>query len=128
MKKIKKDPGMAPGWGHVCNRVAPECLAGFFPSEVLTFSPSERTQDLQKVQKFLETKMVRERFKDLGFTPEEIQMKLSGLSDPQVHPMALHLDEMKVAGDGVAIFIAVFLITLLVILIIYASGHRIVLK
>jgi hypothetical protein len=42
--------------------------------------------------------------------------------------MALHLDEMKVAGDGGAIFIAVFLITLLVILIIYASGHRIVLK
>ncbi len=100
--------------------VAPECLAGF--------SPSERTQDLQKIQKFLETKMVRERFKDLGFTPEEIQMKLSGLSDPQVHPMALHLDEMKLAGDGVAILIAVFLIALLVILIIYASGHRIVLK
>jgi len=128
MKKIRRIPVWHLVGAMFVIGVAPECWAGFSPSEVLTFSPSERTQDLQKVQKFLETKMVRERFKDLGFTPEEIQMKLSGLSDPQVHPMALHLDEMKVAGDGGAIFIAVFLIAVLVILIIYASGHRIVLK
>jgi hypothetical protein len=108
--------------------VTPRCFAGFSPSEGMTLSPMERPQDLQKLQKFLETKMVGERLKDLGFTPEEIQMKLGDLSDQQVHQMALHLDEMKVAGDGVAIFIAVFLIAVLVVLIVYATGHRIVLK
>jgi hypothetical protein len=108
--------------------VTPNCFAGFSPSEVIVLSPAERPQDLQKLQKFLETKMVRERLKDLGFIPEEVQMKLGNLSGQQVHQMVLHLDEMKVAGDGVGIFIAVFLIAALVVLIIYATGHRIVLK
>jgi hypothetical protein len=108
--------------------VTPNCFAGFSPSDVITLSQTERPQDLQKFQKFLETRMVRERLKDLGFAPEEVQMKLGDLSDQQVHQMALSLDEMKVAGDGVAVFIAVFLIAVLVVLIIYAAGHRIVLK
>ncbi len=108
--------------------VTPKCFAGFSPSEVMVLSQAERPQDLQKIQKFLETKMVRERLKDLGFIPEEVQMKLGNLSDQQIHQMALHLDEMKVAGDGVGIFIAVFLIAVLVVLIIYATGHRVVLK
>jgi hypothetical protein len=108
--------------------VTPNCFAGLSPSEIIILSRTERPQDLQKLQKFLETKMVRERLKDLGFIPEEVQMKLGNLSDQQIHQMALHLDEMKVAGDGVAIFIAVFLIAVLVVLIIYATGHKIVLK
>ena len=108
--------------------VTPKCFAGFSPSQILTFSPAERSRDLQKLQTFFETKMVRERLKDLGFTPEEVQMKLEGLSDQQVHQMSIRLDEMKVAGDGVAVFIAVFLIAVLVVLIIYATGHRIVVK
>jgi hypothetical protein len=108
--------------------VTPKCFAGFSPSEVMALSQTERPQDLLKIQKFLETKMVRERLKDLGFIPEEVQMKLGNLSDQQIHQMALHLDEMKVAGDGVGIFIAVFLIAVLVVLIIYATGHKIVFK
>jgi hypothetical protein len=108
--------------------VTPNCFAGFSPSEVMALSQAERPQDLQKLQKFLETKMVRERLKDLGFIPEEVQMRLGNLSDQKIHQMALHLDEMKVAGDGVGIFIAVFLIAVLVVLIIYATGHRVVLK
>lgn len=108
--------------------VTPKCFAGFSPSQILTFSPAERSRDLQKLQTFFETKMVRERLKDLGFTPEEVQMKLEGLSDQQVHQMSIRLDEMKVAGDGVAVFIAVFLIAVLVVLIIYATDHRIVVK
>ncbi len=108
--------------------ITPKCFAGFSPSEVIALSPAERTGDLEKVQNFLETKMVRERLKDLGFTPEEIGMKLSDLSDAQIHQLALNLDEMRVAGDGVELFIIVFLIVALIVLIIYATGHKIVLK
>ncbi len=108
--------------------VTPNCFAGFSPSQVMALSQTERPQDLLKLQRFLETKMVRERLKDLGFIPEEVQMKLGNLSNQQIHQMALHIDEMKVAGDGVGIFIAVFLIAVLVVLIIYAAGHKIVFK
>ncbi|NWF56626.1 MAG: PA2779 family protein [Syntrophaceae bacterium] len=108
--------------------VAPRCFAGFSPSEVMTLSPAERPQELQKLQKFLENKMVRERLKDLGFAPEEIRIKLDSLTDQQIHQLALRLDEMKVAGDGAGVFIVVFLIAVLVVLIIYATGHRIVIQ
>ena len=106
----------------------PRCFAGFSPSQVMALSQGERLTDLQRVQKFLETKMVRERLRALGFTPEEIRLKLASLSGPQIHQLALHLDEMKVAGDGGEAVILVFLVAVLVVLIIYAAGHRILLK
>jgi len=86
------------------------------------------TIDLEKLKKFLETKMVRERLKDLGFAPEEVRMKLADLNDRQVHQLALHLDEMQVAGDGGEVVVIVFLAAILVVLILYAMGHRILIK
>ena len=59
----------------------------------------ERASNLDKVQKFLEMKMVRERLKNLGFTPEEIQGKLNDLSDPQLHQLAMKMDDLKVGGE-----------------------------
>ena len=108
--------------------ITPRCFAGFSPSEVIALSQGERSQDLQKVQEFLEIKMVGERLKELGFTPEEVQLKVSSLSDPQIHQLALHLEEMKVAGDGGEVVLILLLIAILIVLIIYVSGHKIVLK
>jgi hypothetical protein len=107
---------------------APRCLAGFSSSEVIALSPADRPADLAKLKKFLETKMVRERLKDLGFAPEEVRMKLADLNDRQVHQLALHLDEMQVAGDGGEVVVIVFLAAILVVLILYAMGHRILIK
>jgi len=107
---------------------APRCLAGFSSSEVIALSPADRPADLEKLKKFLETKMVRERLKDLGFAPEEVRMRLAGLNDRQVHQLAVHLDEMQVAGDGGEVVIIVFLAAILVVLILYAMGHRILIK
>ncbi len=72
--------------------------------------------------------MVRERLRELSFTPEEVELKLSGLSDQQIHQLTLHLEEMKVAGDGGEIINILSLIAILVVLIIYWSGHKVVVK
>jgi hypothetical protein len=107
---------------------APRCLAGFSSSEVIALSPADRPADLEKLKKFLEAKMVRERLKDLGFAPEEVRMKLADLNDRQVHQLALHLDEMQVAGDGGEVVVIVFLAAIVAVLILYAMGHRILIK
>jgi len=52
--------------------ITPGVYAGFLPSEVIGLTPVERSADLQKVQKFLEMKMVRERLKEMGLIPEEV--------------------------------------------------------
>jgi hypothetical protein len=109
--------------------IAPKVQAGFSPSEASGLAPAERSSNLQKIQKFLEVKMVGERLKGYGFTPEEIQARLNNLSDQQIHQVALKIDDWKIGGDSaLGILIAVLLIFILVILIIQLTGHRIVVK
>jgi hypothetical protein len=72
--------------------------------------------------------MVIERLKAFGFTQDEIQARLNQLNDQQVHLMAQKLDELSVGGDGGEVVIAILLIAILVVLIIYLSGHKVVFK
>lgn len=109
--------------------ITPRVYAGFSPSEVMGLPAAERSADLQKIQKFLEMKMVRERLQEYGLTQDEIQSRLGQLSDQQIHQVALKLDDLKVAGDsGLGIIIAVLVIIVLVIIVIQLLGHRIVIK
>ncbi len=109
--------------------ITPKVYAGFSQSEVIGLSPAERSSDLQKVQKFLEMKMVRERLKEFGLAQDEIQTRLGQLSDPQIHQLAIKVDDLRVAADdGLGIIIALLVIAILVIVIIMLTGHRIVIK
>jgi hypothetical protein len=105
--------------------IVPRVYAGFSPSEVMDFSPIDRTSDLQRIQKVLEMKMISERLGQLGFTADEIQARLNQLSDDQVHQFARQLDQLKVGGDGVGIVIGLLVIAILIVILIYLLGHRI---
>lgn len=108
--------------------IAPKVEAGFSPSEVIGQSQMNRSADVEKIRKFLETKMIRERLHAFGLSQEEIQTRLNQLTDDQIHQVALKLDELKVAGDGGEAVIIVLLILILVALIIYVTGHKIIVK
>jgi hypothetical protein len=108
--------------------ITPRADAAFSPSEGLALLQSEPHSDLQKIQKVLESKMIRERLKALGFSQDEIQTRVSELNEKQIHQLTLKLDEMNVGGDGAEIVIIALLIGTLVVLIIYLSGHRVIIK
>jgi hypothetical protein len=108
--------------------ITPRVEAGFSSSELIGQSQVGRFTDVEKIQKFLETKMVRERLRSFGFSQEEIQTRLNLLSDDQIHQVALKLDELKVASDGAETVIIVLLIVAIVLLVIYLLGYRVVLK
>ncbi len=109
--------------------ITPRVYAGFSPSEVMNLSPPERLADLKKVQKFLEMKMVRERLKELGLTPEEIQSRMDQISDQQLHQLALKLDDLRAAGDeGLGIIIGLLVIAILVVILVLLLQHRVVIK
>ena len=109
--------------------IAPRVYAGFSPSEVVGFSPTDRGSDLAKIQNAIETKMIGERLKQIGLTPDEIQKKLSQLSDQQIHRLALQLDELKVGGDaGWTVLVIVLVLAAIAVLVIYLSGHEIVIQ
>jgi len=106
--------------------IAPKVEAGIAPSEIIVLSQVDRAADLGKIQKVLETKMVKDRLEQLGFTQDEIQSKLGGLSDQQMHQLALQIDDIKAGGDGLGIVIALLVIAILVVLLIQLTGHKVV--
>jgi hypothetical protein len=108
--------------------IAPKVDAGLSPSEVVAIAQPDRAADLQKIQTVLETKMVGERLKDLGFTENEIRERLRMLSDAQIHNIALDLDQLKVGGNGLGVVIALLIIAILVVLLIQLTGHRVVVQ
>lgn len=108
--------------------ITPRIEAGLAPSEVINLPAAERMADLKKIQKVLETKMVKERLKQLGFTEDSIQNRLQQLSDEQLHQFALKLDELKVGGNGAEVVISLFVIAILIVILIYLLGHRIAIK
>jgi hypothetical protein len=108
--------------------ITPRVYAGFSPSEALSTSPMERTSDMEKIRHVLEMKIISERLRELGFTPEEIQQRLNALSDDQVHQIALQVEELQVGGDGLGIVIGLLVIAILVVILIYLLGHDIIIK
>ncbi len=105
--------------------VAPRVDAGFSPSEIITVSQTDRAADLQKIRQTLEIKAVSERLRQLGLTKDEIQKRLTELSDRQIHQIALQLDDLRVGGDALGVIIAILVIAVLVIVILKLTGHRV---
>jgi hypothetical protein len=109
--------------------ITPRVYAGFSPSEVVGLSPIDRESDLGKIQNTIETKMIGERLKQIGLTPDEIQKKLSQLSDAQIHQLAQQLDELKVGGDGGWVVLGIIIVlAAIAVLVIYLSGHEVVVQ
>lgn len=108
--------------------ITPRVEAGFAPSETINLPNGERMADLKKIQKVLQTKMISERLKQLGFSEETIQSRLHQLSDEQLHQFALKLDDLKVGGNGADVVISLFVIAILIVILVYLLGHRIVIK
>jgi len=106
--------------------LAPQANAGLAPS-ALVLSDSERAQDLDAVKKALETKMVRERLLEFGFTEEEVASKLSLLSDEDLHQLAAKADEIRVGGDGALVVILLVVVAFLVYLV-YTSQKVVITK
>ncbi len=107
--------------------MVPPVEASFMPSETLTTTGSDRAEDLQTVQTVLESKFLRQRLADLGFTTEEVRSRIAQLSDQQIHQLAQSIDEMRIGGDGGAV-IGVLLIIGLIVLIYLLLTHRVAIQ
>jgi len=79
-----------------------------------------RNEDLQRVQRVLESKVVQQRLEDLGLTQKEIHDRLAMLSDDQLHQIANQIDAQMPGGDaGLSILVTVLVIAVLVVLFLY---------
>ena len=114
--------------GFFLMSIVPRVDAAFFPSEMIPSSQQNAGLDLQHIRKTLETKMIRERLNQLGFSEDEIQVKLSNLDDQQLHQVALSIDDLKTAGNGFEVLVILFLIAILIGVWFHVSGKRLVVQ
>ncbi|NPV04619.1 MAG: PA2779 family protein [Syntrophaceae bacterium] len=111
-----------------CLMVSP-AVAGMVGSVTSQGAATETRQDeLSRIQRALETEIVKEKLKAYGLTPGEIEQKLQGLSDEQIHMLAQASDRVLAGGDALGVVIAILVIILLVILILKLTDKSIVIK
>ena len=105
--------------------MVPRVYAGMVSSEILTSHQADRVTDLAKIQKVMETKIIKERLKELGFTQKEVQARLDRLNDQQIHHFALKIDDLRVGGNGFEVLVVLLLIGIFVGVWLYVTGHRV---
>ncbi|MGB9873979.1 MAG: PA2779 family protein [Hydrogenobacter sp.] len=103
-------------------------LAGLVDSKHTFEVSSQRDQDMQKVQRALESKVVQEKLKAYGLSKEEIQEKLSQLSDEQIHMLAKASDKVLAGGDGIGLAIAVVVLLILVVILLKLLNKEIIIR
>jgi hypothetical protein len=100
--------------------IAVPAEAMFVPSapHTQTTPLSDRTADMAKIQKVLESKTLQQRLVDYGLSPEMALTKISGLSDEQLHELATNIDALQAGGMSNSSVIIILLLILLILILI----------
>ena len=102
-----------------------DSLAYLVESQPASYS---RGADLDKIQRVLESKMVSQRLQELGLSPDEINSKLAGLGDAEIHQFASRLDSLMPGGDMLINIMALLVIAILVLVILHLLGYKVIIK
>ena len=103
-------------------------LAGSTLSGV-TGITSVRDADMIVAQRVLENKVVAQKLRDYGVSPEEAKLRLASMSDQDLHVLASTAKGLPSGGDdAVGLLIGILVIVLLVILILKLMNKEIVVK
>jgi hypothetical protein len=87
-----------------------------------------RTAELAKIQVALESKVVQQKLKDYGLTPEETMARINKLSDEQIHQFATNTEALQAGGDAVGTLVGLMVLAILVVVLIYLLQGRIEIK
>lgn len=107
-------------------------LAALAPSKnPITYTASSNTQRqeyINQIQKALENKIVAEKLKEYGMSPQEVKQKLKTMNQEQLRLLANSSKKLQAGGDGLGLVIAALVIVLLVIFILRLTGREVVIR
>jgi hypothetical protein len=106
----------------------PEAFAALIPSENTGLSSIDRSMNFQKIQKVIESKMVKKRLEALGFSQEEIQIKLGRLDGNQMHLLAQNLDGLKVGAGGFEVIVVMLLVAIVGLIWLHIYNKKITIQ
>lgn len=105
-------------------------MAGLAPSRTSgsTSIGSERDADMVMAQRALEHKIVAQKLRDYGANPEEMKLRLAGMSDEDLHTLASAAKGLPSGGDGTGALIGILIVIVLVIVILKLLNHDVVVR
>ena len=105
-------------------------VAGLAPStrSGATTVASARAADLLLAQRALENKVVAQKLRDYGVSPDEAQMKLASMSDRDLHSLATASKGLPSGGDATGAIIGVLVVVILVIVVLRLMNKQVVVK
>jgi len=113
-----------------CALEAAPAAAGLAPSQPsgVTAIARPRDADLAAVERALENRIVAQKLRDYGVTPEQVKARLANASDQDLHTLATASKGLPSGGDGVGLIIGLLVIVILVIVILKLMNKEIVIK
>ena len=104
--------------------------AGLAPSQTsgVTAITSSRDADLIAAQRALEHRVVAQKLRDYGVSPEEAKARLATLSDEELHTLASASAGLPSGGDDLGVLVTLLVIVLLVILILALLNKRVIVR
>jgi hypothetical protein len=87
-----------------------------------------QAKDLETIRQFLEVKAVKNRLQSLGYSAEEIQARISSLTNEEIHQLAGNINTLTTGGDAAGVVISILVIILLVLLILRLLDRRVIVR
>ncbi|MFN3598607.1 MAG: PA2779 family protein [Aquificaceae bacterium] len=88
----------------------------------------KREEDVAKIQRALESKELQEKLKAYGLTREEVESKLSQLSDEQIHMLAKASDKILAGGDAIGLAIGILIVAILLVILLKLLNKEIIIR
>jgi hypothetical protein len=118
---------MMAGWMGVLGSLRGVAEAGVIASQLS--GAAERSEDLSKVQAFLENKLVVQKLVDYGVSPVDAMAKAKAMDAQDLHRLASLTDRAAAGTDsGIGILIGLAVLVILIIVIMKLMNKEIVVR
>jgi hypothetical protein len=115
------------GWMGVLGSLRGVAEAGVIASRL--GDGAGHSEDLAKVQTFLENKIVVQKLVDYGVSPEEAMAKVRAMSPQDLHRLASLTDRAAAGADsGIGILIGLAILVILIIVIIKLLNKEVIIR
>jgi hypothetical protein len=89
---------------------------------------SARDADMLVAQRGFENKIVAQKLRDYGLSPEDAQARLASMSDEDLHTLASATRGLPSGSDGTGTIIGVLVVIILVIVVLRLMNREVVVR
>lgn len=96
--------------------VSSPAIAAMVPSMGSSMAGNQEFQkDINTIQHTLESKLVQEKLKAYGLTPDEVSTKLSSMTPAQIHILSVASQDILAGGTGLGLAVGISIIIVFVV-------------